>query len=137
MKLSDYPYIMGDGTCQYDAAKGVVKIPSYVEIPKNNPQALLEAVAKQPVAVGIAAFCSNLMQYKSGVLTKGCGGTLNHAVVIVGYGTDTASGMDYWLVKNTWGVKWGEQGYFRVLRSMISGDAGLLQITTLASYPNL
>lgn len=77
------------------------------------------------------------MLYKGGVLTKGCGGALNHAVVIVGYGHDSQSGLDYWLVKNTWGTKWGESGYVRMVRSMIKGEAGINGINTLASFPNL
>ena len=112
-------------------------MPSYIEVPKNNPQALLEAVAKQPVSVGISAFCQNMMLYKGGVLTKSCGAALNHAVVLVGYGTDSGTGLDYWLVKNTWGTKWGEQGYIKMVRNMIQGDGGLNGITTLASYPNI
>lgn len=108
-----------------------------MEVPKNNPQALLEAVAKQPVSVGISAFCQNMMLYKGGVLTKSCGIALNHAVVIVGYGTDSGTGLDYWLVKNTWGSKWGEQGYIKMVRTMLQGDAGINGITTLASYPNI
>jgi hypothetical protein len=75
------------------------------------------------------------MLYKGGVLTKGCGIALNHAVVIVGYGTDAETGLDFWIVKNTWGTKWGEQGYVRMVRTMIQGNAGLNGINSLASYP--
>ncbi len=87
-----------------------------------------------PISVAIAV-PDTLMNYKSGVYDdkKGCDGSggQDHAVLVVGYGTDIKSGLDYWLVKNSWGEKWGEEGYFR----MAKNRGNLCYIATSALYP--
>jgi len=55
---------------------------------------------------------------------------VNHAVLAVGYGHDEASGKDYWLVKNSWGAKWGLDGYFKIERGK-----NMCGLATCASYP--
>ena len=73
------------------------------------------ALTAQPLAVSIEADKSVFQGYKSGVLDSTlCGTNLDHAVLAVGFGTDTTSGKDYWLVKNSWGTTWGEKGYIRL-----------------------
>ena len=76
-------------------------------------------VAKQPIALGIAANNKNIHSYKSGVIDDGdCSvshlvdsvklNTINHGVLLVGYGHDEVTGLDYFLVKNSWNTTWGD-----------------------------
>ena len=91
----------------------------------------MRAVSLQPVTAGMAAYCDSVMLYAGGVLTDSCGTSLDHGVLIVGYGTSSGL-LDYWLIKNSWGSTWGEEGYLRLQRT--AGD-GLCGINLLASYP--
>ena len=83
------------------------------------------AVSKQPVITAIAANNKYIHSYKSGVIdATDCTttvivddeklNTINHGVLIVGYGHDDATGLDYWLIKNSWNTTWGDQGYFKL-----------------------
>ena len=98
----------------------VASIADYAVLPSNNYTVLMNTVAKLgPVTVSVA--CSPWHLYQSGVfyapLAPGGKATdLNHLVVLEGYGTDPETGEDYWLVRNSWSPKWGEQGYIRLLR---------------------
>lgn len=63
----------------------------------------------------------------------GCGNDLDHGVAIVGYGAEP-DGTKYWIVKNSWGSAWGENGYLRMQRG-VSAKEGICGIAMEASYP--
>jgi cathepsin L len=131
---SVYPYTAQDGQCQYDASKVVTKVSSYVDIPTGNEAKLKEAVATQgPVSVAIDASNASFQFYRSGVYNeRSCSSSqLDHGVLAVGYGT--LSNNAYWLVKNSWGTSWGQQGYIFMTRDK-NNQCG---IATAASYPQI
>jgi C1A family cysteine protease len=130
----NYPYQGVDGTCSSEkAASTEAQITGYEDVPQNNENALLQAVAKQPVSVGVDGGGNDFQFYKSGVFNGDCGTQQNHAVTAIGYGTDI-DGTDYWLVKNSWGTSWGENGYMRMRRGIGSSE-GLCGVAMAASYP--
>jgi len=91
----------------------------------------MEAVGQQPVSIAVEADKAVFQSYRSGVMTGMCGASLDHGILVVGYGTE--SGQDYWLVKNSWGEVWGLQGYAKLERGKgASGECGIL---SEASYP--
>ncbi|KAH7856973.1 hypothetical protein Vadar_007448 [Vaccinium darrowii] len=128
-----YPYSATDGTCDTkEEASRAATITGYEKVPANSEAALLKAVANQPVSVSIDAGESAFQFYSSGIFTGACGTNLDHGVTAVGYGSD--GGTKYWLVKNSWGTSWGEEGYIRMQRD-IDAKEGLCGIAMDSSYP--
>ncbi|CAA2990884.1 cysteine ase RD21A-like [Olea europaea subsp. europaea] len=130
----DYPYQAHDGTCDQNRKNArVVSIDGYEDVPENDEQSLRKALANQPVSVAIEAGGRAFQLYQSGVFTGRCGTQLDHGVVAVGYGSE--NGLDYWIVKNSWGPSWGESGYIRLQRNVANTKTGKCGIAIEASYP--
>ena len=113
----------------------MVSISSCKDIPPKNQLALKEAVATiGPVSVAIEADTRTFQLYTGGVLTSSaCGTNLDHGVLTVGYGSE--AGIEYWLVKNSWGTSWGDKGYVKIERSDSTKDAGICGIAMEPSFP--
>ncbi|XP_004295467.1 PREDICTED: ananain-like [Fragaria vesca subsp. vesca] len=62
--------------------------------------------------------------------------TLSHVTAVIGYGT-TIRGVDYWILKNSWGKDWGENGYMRILRNPENKPAGVCNLAVYPVYPSL
>lgn len=97
----------------------VVQVDGYTQVERNNADATLAAlVQKGPLAVSVDA--STWHFYETGIFS-GCNYSQNismdHAVQLIGFGHDSTLHMDYWLVRNSWSPKWGENGTIRLYRS--------------------
>merc|ERR1712070_1131599 len=144
---SDYAYTGKTGTCsssKESAASGVKsgKITSFSDVTPKSCSQLMAAVAKGPVSVAIEADQTGFQHYSSGIFSSTCGTSLDHGVLVVGYGTD--GGTEYWKVKNSWGTTWGDAGYIRMAKSCSStgrrllgggGKSGECGILSQPSYP--
>jgi cathepsin L len=128
---SSYPYEAKDDKCRYNPANRGATDVGFMDIPHNDEDKLKEAVATiGPISVAIDANHLSFQLYKSGVYDEpACTDNLDHGVLAVGYGT--MNGKDYWLVKNSWGMSWGDQGYIMMSRNK-GNQCG---IAAMASYP--
>lgn len=138
----DYPYISEKsglpGTCRATTAReegrNSTTIDDYFWLRDVKEEMVQAAVAQQPVAVVIDARARSFDLYKGGIYDAPCGNASSHAVTIVGYGVD--NGIAYWLVKNSWGTDWGENGYMRLIRgSSASGPYGHCGIAQDVYWP--
>jgi len=115
----DYPYRSGDGSnykCDLTQFKPAVRVDNYFDLASNQANPVLVHVATVgPLSISVDA--STWSDYESGVF-DGCNNQspdIDHAVQLVGYGSDAKLG-DYWLVRNSWGTGYGENGYIRLKR---------------------
>lgn len=133
----EYQYHAEDGKCKSKKCTNRVSpIRDCYMVTPGNQQDMKNAVSRRPVSVAIEADKYVFQFYKSGVLDDTtCGTELDHAVLVVGYGTDSYSGLDYWLVKNSWGEEWGDEGYVRILRTDETDDMGICGIASDVEFP--
>jgi C1A family cysteine protease len=131
---SVYPYTATTDKCQTYASHIDIKFSSCYDVTPNNHAILQAAVRQNPVVIAIEADTRYFQFYSSGILTDSikCGTDLDHAVEIVGYGTE--NGIDYWKVRNSWGESWGENGYVKIEKSSSTNDPGVCGVAMEPSF---
>jgi len=136
---ADYPYKSGGGNtgkCE-TTCKPAVVITDATEVPKADENALMAAIALNPISLSVDASGNGWQSYGGGVYSTHCKcasvSCLDHGVGGVGY-TDAS-----WTVKNSWGTSWGEKGYILLARGSSYGPTGqcgvMIDNQYTASYP--
>jgi C1A family cysteine protease len=126
---ASYPYVSGNGYAPGCALGGQTvgaTIAGFNYVTQSEGAMINWLVAHGPISIGVDA--ETWQTYSGGVMSNCYGTSLDHAVLIVGYNTDASP--PYWIVKNQWGVSWGESGYIRLQYG--SDQCGLTQDPTSA-----
>jgi len=138
-----YKHSCQEGSIKCDNGLDAGSVSGKVSVENEND--LLSAVYQQPTRIVINASALDgsdflmFAHYSGGIIDAPCVGHIDHAVVVVGYGTE--DGVDYWKVRNSWGDAWGEKGYFRIKRN--NGQEGTMCMMSNGSpllrpeYPQL
>ena len=140
-----YPYVSGTttvtGTCQKTCSKvSGSAVQSVVNVKPKSDADMMTALSKTVVTIAVEGDQSSFQLYKSGVFTGACGTTLDHAVALVGYGT--TNGLDYYILRNSWGQSWAMGGYMLIGKGNdpatgkpYNNGAGQCGLLMEASYP--
>eukprot|EP00415_Alexandrium_ostenfeldii_P001622 UN1622 len=116
---SDYPYKAKESSsCGADGSKEQVFIDSWISISTDEDQIAAALMKYGPLSIAINAGVAGMEFYKGGISRPKeweCpANRINHGVNLVGFGVE--NGTKYWTVRNTYGAKWGEEGYYRIIR---------------------
>jgi len=112
-----YPYTPNDGPCEIPLHNTVFRPDGCFRVAPGNERRIRQALVERgPLVATIDADPSVFQFYIGGVIRReDCGTDLDHAVQLVGYGAEDST--KYWIIRNSWGTGWGEQGYFRLERT--------------------
>ncbi|CAD7697511.1 unnamed protein product [Ostreobium quekettii] len=128
----EYKYLGHDEQCNLKKeSERYVTIDGYADVAKSE-DAVLKAAAQQPISIAIDSGSRSFMLYGGGIYDEPCGTSLDHGVLAVGY--NLTADTPYWIIKNSWGPDWGEDGYIRFKHGLNDGQ-GQCGMALAASYP--
>jgi len=119
--ISQVPY-KAESTCPEHPRKPSVTIEGFVRLQENQATKVLQSlVSAGPLAVAVDA--SRWSSYSSGVFDS-CAKNpvVDHAVILMGFGSDEKRSLAYWRIRNSWGSRFGEDGFIRLRRHAPDGD---------------
>jgi C1A family cysteine protease len=127
---SEYPYTSGtteqNGVCKYSSSEVVAYISSWSYATKTKNETEMQVNMYQYGPLSVCVDAETWQFYRGGIVTSNCGTRLDHCVQAVGW--NQASSTPYWIVRNSWGVTWGEQGYIYI--EMFKDLCGIAQEAT-------
>jgi len=129
---ASYPYNECESVCRFhkeDVGATIRGVRHIIEGSEEHLTQILGTIG--PVSVAIDASHSSFQLYHSGIYNEPHCSTdqLDHAVLAVGYGTE--NGQDYYIVKNSWGTQWGDQGYIKMSRNR-NNQCGIAKMACFA-----
>jgi C1A family cysteine protease len=135
---AEYPYTSGHGqtgSClSSKTSNPSVYVSTYTNVQANSASQLMAAISQGPVSVTVEADKMAFQGYTGGILNSAaCGTNLDHAITAVGYGNK--DGQNYYIVRNSWGPTWGDQGYIMI--AAVEGTAGICGIQQQSVYPTM
>ncbi|CAL0322367.1 unnamed protein product [Lupinus luteus] len=138
----DYPYTGLDGKCKFDKSKVVASVSNFSVISLDEDQIAANLVQNGPLSVAINA--AYMQTYIGGVSCPYiCGKHQDHGVLLVGYGAGEFAPIrlknkPFWILKNSWGENWGEDGYYKIcrVRNICGVDSMVSTVATLSTSSN-
>lgn len=136
IRNEDYLYVGYEQSCLASSKSKVAYLgsTSYIDWWSGSYDDFKAAIRLGPLSIAFGA-SNEFMGYSSGVYDGSCSGGVNHAMVAIGYGVDSYSGLEYALIRNSWGSGWGDGGNVKIKISPNDAAGGLCLLYQYPSYP--
>ncbi|XP_027978097.1 cathepsin L1-like [Eumetopias jubatus] len=132
-----YPYCAQDGSCKYKPEQSVANDTGFTDIHQDEESLMVAVATVGPISAAIDASLDSFQFYHKGIYyDPNCSSEdLDHGILVVGYGSqgEEPENKKYWIVKNSWGMDWGMQGYILMAKDR-DNHCG---IATSASFPTV